>query len=133
MLKVLRRIVQEVSGTQRFEQALQILVSRVRETLCTQSCTVFLLDDKKIYVLLATDGLNPNAVGKVCLTFEQGLVGLIGRTREVINIDNAPEHSDFFYVEGLGEERYKALLGVPIVHNRALLGVLIVQQEEQRC
>ncbi|BBB14565.1 phosphoenolpyruvate protein phosphotransferase [Candidatus Rickettsiella viridis] len=133
MLKVLRRIVQEVSSAQRFEQALQILVSRVREALHTQSCTVFLLDDKKIYVLLATDGLNPSSVGKVRLTFDQGLVGLIGRTRELINIDNAPEHSDFFYVQGLGEERYKAFLGVPIVHNRALLGVLVVQQEEQRC
>ena len=133
MLKVLRRIVQEVSSAQRFEQALQILVSRVREALHTQSCTVFLLDDKKNYVLLATDGLNPQSVGKVRLTFDQGLVGLVGRTRELINIENAPEHDNFFYVSGVGEERYKALLGVPIVHNRALLGVLIVQQEEKRC
>ena len=133
MLKVLRRIVQEVSSAQRFEQALQILVSRVREALHMQSCTVFLLDDKKNYVLLATDGLNPQSVGKVRLTFDQGLVGLVGRTRELINIENAPEHDNFFYVEGVGEERYKAFLGVPIVHNRALLGVLIVQQEEQRC
>jgi phosphotransferase system, enzyme I, PtsP len=133
MLKVLRRIVQEVSSAQRFEQALQILVSRVREALHTQSCTVFLLDDKKNYVLLATDGLNPQSVGKVRLTFDQGLVGLVGRTRELINIENAPEHANFFYVESVGEERYKAFLGVPIVHNRALLGVLIVQQEEQRC
>ncbi|MES2142012.1 MAG: phosphoenolpyruvate--protein phosphotransferase [Pseudomonadota bacterium] len=133
MLKVLRRIVQEVSSAQRFEQALQILVSRVREALHTQSCTVFLLDDKKNYVLLATDGLNPQSVGKVRLTFDQGLVGLVGRTRELINIENAPEHDNFFYVAGVGEERYKALLGVPIVHNRALLGVLIVQQEEKRC
>ncbi len=133
MLKVLRRIVQEISSAQRFEQALQILVSRVREALHTQSCTVFLLDDKKNYVLLATDGLNPQSVGKVRLSFDQGLVGLVGRTRELINIENAPEHANFFYVESVGEERYKAFLGVPIVHNRALLGVLIVQQEEQRC
>jgi phosphotransferase system, enzyme I, PtsP len=133
MLKVLRRIVQEVSSAQRFEQALQILVNRVREALHTQSCTVFLLDDQKNYVLLATDGLNSKSVGKVRLAFDQGLVGLVGRTGELINIENAPKHESFFYVEGVGEERYKAFLGVPIVHNRALLGVLIVQQEEQRC
>lgn len=133
MLKVLRRIVQEVSSAQCFERALQILVSRVRAALHTQSCTVFLLDDKKNYVLLATDGLNPKSVGKVRLTFEQGLIGLVGRTGELINIENAPEHDNFFYVAGVGEERYKAFLGVPIIHNRALLGVLIVQQEEQRC
>jgi phosphotransferase system, enzyme I, PtsP len=132
MLKVLRHIVQEVSSAQSFAQALQIVVSCVREALHTQSCTVFLLDDQKNYVLLATEGLNPQAIGKVRLTFTQGLVGLVGRTQELINIENAPEHADFFYVADIGEERYKAFLGVPIIHNRALLGVLIVQQEEQR-
>ncbi|MDQ8039267.1 MAG: phosphoenolpyruvate--protein phosphotransferase [Rickettsiella sp.] len=133
MLKVLRRIVQEVSSAQRFEQALQILVSRVREALHTQACTVFLLDAKKAYVLLATDGLNPQSVGKIRLTFDQGLVGLVGKTGELINVEDAPAHENFFYVAGIGEERYRAFLGVPILHNRALLGVLIVQQEEQRC
>lgn len=133
MLKVLRHIVQKISSAQSFAQALQILVRCVREALCTQSCTVFLLDDKENFVLLATDGLSPQAIGKVRLRFDQGLVGLVGRARELINISNAQEHPDFFHIVGIGEERYKAFLGVPIIHNRSLLGVLIVQQEEQRC
>lgn len=132
MLKVLRRIVQEVSSAPSFEQALQILVSRVREALHTHACTVFLLDNNKHYVLLATQGLNPNAVGNVRLGIDQGLVGLVGNNRELINIDNAQEHENFFYIEDLGEERYQAFLGVPIIYNRALLGVLVVQQEERR-
>jgi phosphotransferase system enzyme I (PtsP) len=70
MLKVLRRIVQEISVAQSFKEALQILVRRIREALNTQSCTVFLLDSKKNYVLLATDGLNPSSVGKVRFTFD---------------------------------------------------------------
>lgn len=133
MLKVLRRIVQEISAAQSFKEALQILVRRIREALNTQSCTVFLLDSEKNYVLLATEGLNPSSVGKVRFAFGQGLVGLVGRNGELINIENAPEHPDFLHVAGIGEERYKAFLGVPIIHNRALLGVLVVQQEEQRC
>lgn len=133
MLKVLRRIVQEISAVQSFKEALQILVRRIREALNTQSCTVFLLDSEKNYVLLATEGLNPSSVGKVRFAFGQGLVGLVGRNGELINIENAPEHPDFLHVAGIGEERYKAFLGVPIIHNRALLGVLVVQQEEQRC
>ena len=133
MLKVLRRIVQEISAAQSCKEAVQILVRSIREALNTQSCTVFLLDSKKNYVLLATEGLNPSSVGKVRFTFDQGLVGLVGRSGELINIENAPEHPDFLHIAGIGEERYKAFLGVPIIHNRALLGVLIVQQEEQRC
>jgi phosphotransferase system enzyme I (PtsP) len=133
MLKVLRRIVQEISAAQSFKEALQILVRRIREALNTQSCTVFLLDSEKNYVLLATDGLNSSSVGKVRFTFDQGLVGLVGQSGELINIENAPEHPDFLHIAGIGEERYRAFLGVPIIHNRALLGVLVVQQEEQRC
>ncbi|TLY48519.1 MAG: phosphoenolpyruvate--protein phosphotransferase [Gammaproteobacteria bacterium] len=133
MLKILRRIVQEISAAQSFKEALRTLVRRIREALNTQSCTVFLLDSEKNYVLLATEGLNPRCVGKVRLGFDQGLVGLVGGTGELINIDNAPEHPDFLYIADIGEERYKAFLGVPIIHNRALLGVLVVQQEEQRC
>lgn len=133
MLKLLRRIVQEISTAQSFKEAMQVLVVRIREALNTQSCTVFLLDTQKAYVLLATDGLNPSAVAKVRFSDNQGLVGLVGRTGELINIENAPEHPAFLYIPNIGEERYKAFLGVPIIHNRALLGVLVVQQEEQRC
>lgn len=133
MLKMLRRIVQEISSVQGFEKALRILVRRIREALNIQSCTVFILDDEKNYVLLATEGLNPHCIRKIRFNFNQGLVGLVGQTRELINIENAPEHPDFLYITDVGEERYKAFLGVPIIHNRALLGVLVAQQEEQRC
>lgn len=134
MLKILRRIVQEVNTAQSFEKALQILVNRVREAMDTHACTVFLVDkQRKEYVLLATDGLNPHSVGKIRLKFDEGLVGLVGRREELINIDNAPAHPNFFYSLEVGEERFKAFLGVPIIHNRHLLGILVVQQEQQRC
>lgn len=133
MLKLLRRIVQEISAAQSFKEALRTLVRRIREALNTQSCTVFLLDSEKNYVLLATEGLNSRCVGKVRFGFDQGLVGLVGQNGELINVENAPEHPDFLYIADIGEERFKAFLGVPIIHNRALLGVLVVQQEEQRC
>lgn len=133
MLKILRRIVQEVSSTPRFDTALQILVERVRDAIATQACTVFLIDKSQHeYVLLATDGLNPACVGHVRLKMNQGLVGLVGQRGEPINLDNAPGHPNFYHAIEIGEERYKAFLGVPIIHHRCLLGVLVVQQEECR-
>ena len=133
MLKTLKRIVQEVNNAPHFKAALQILVERVREAMGTQACTVFLVDKTtKEYVLLATDGLNQQAVNKVRLQPKQGLVGLVAQREEPINIDNAPVHPQFLYMAELGEERYKAFLGAPIIHHRKLLGILIVQQTEQR-
>lgn len=133
MLKMIRRIVQEVNSAHDFSEALQIMVERVREAISTEACTVFLVDPKTTeYVLVATDGLNPGAVGKIRLQAKQGLVGLVGKREEPINLENAPAHPNFFHHVEIGEERFKAFLGVPIIHHRQLLGVLVVQQQEQR-
>ncbi len=133
MLKVMRRVVQEVNGAETLEEALSIMVQRVREAVETQACTVFLMDQEhQELVMMATDGLNPEMVGKVRIKPADGLVGLVGKRGEPINVDDAPTHPSYHYIPEIGEERYKAFLGVPIVHHRRIMGVLIVQQEEAR-
>lgn len=133
MLTTLRRIVQEINAAPHFGAALQILVERVRETIATQACTVFLINKARTeYVLLATDGLNPKCIGKIRLKMGEGLIGLIGKRGEPLNLQDAPSHPNFFHIPEIGEERFKAFLGVPIIHHRRLLGVLVVQQEKCR-
>ncbi len=133
MLNILRRIVQEINASAHFNDALQILVKRVREAMATEATSIFLIDKlHKEYVLLATDGLNPAAVGKTHIKMGEGLVGLVGLRGEPINIDNAPAHPNFLAAPEVGEERYKAFLGVPIIYNRRLLGILVVQQQKKR-
>jgi len=60
MLKVMRRIVQEVNASESLADALQLMVEHVRRAFETQACSIFLFDrDAKQLVLMATDGLNP--------------------------------------------------------------------------
>lgn len=133
MLKVLRRIVQEVSSAKNLGEALNTLVYRVKEAIDTQAASVYLIHYRRAeYVLSATDGLNSDAVGKVRVPLSQGLLGLIGRREEPIHLDDAPSHPEFFHHPDVGEEQFKAFLGVPIIHHRRLYGILTVQQEEQR-
>jgi phosphotransferase system enzyme I (PtsP) len=133
MLKVLRRIIQEVTSAQDFKEALNLMVKRVAWALETQACSIFLLDHKSgEYVLVATKGLNPLAVGKVRIPMSQGLVGLVGEREEPINIDDASKHPRFLRVDEVKEEQYKAFLGTPLIYHRQVLGVLIVQQHEPR-
>lgn len=68
----------------------------------------------------------------VTLAFDEGIVGLVGRLAEPINLADAPSHPSFKYVPKVKEERYRAFLGVPIIYRRQLLGVLAVQQRESR-
>jgi phosphotransferase system, enzyme I, PtsP len=129
MLNVLRSIVQEVNSAVDLDEALSIIVTRVQKAMKTQVCSVYLLDGtSNRYVLMGTKGLNPDAVGKVSLGYSEGLVGLVGVREEPINLEHAQEHERYRYFPETGEERFESFLGVPIIHHKKVLGVIVVQQ-----
>lgn len=132
MLHSLRNIVQEVNAARDMKTALAIIVTRVKQAMQTQVCSVYLRDDKNEYVLMATEGLNPGAVGQVRLRRGEGLVGRVVVREEPLNLEHAEAHPSYQYFPETGEERYSSFLGVPIIHHRQVLGVLVVQQAEQR-
>lgn len=133
MLEQLRGIVQKVNAARDLKSALDIIVSSVREALNTQVCSVYLLDnDINSHVLMASEGLKQEAVGHVSLAIGEGLVGLVAKHAEPINLQDAPLHPSFHYLQETGEEEYHSFLGVPIIHHRSVLGVLVVQHRERR-
>lgn len=133
MLDQLRGIVQRVNAAKDLQSALNIIVRRVREALKTQVCSVYLFDtDINSHVLMASEGLKEEAVGHVSLNIGEGLVGLVAKHAEPINLQDASTHPSYHYIEETGEEIFHAFLGVPIIHHRSVLGVLVVQHEERR-
>ena len=132
-LESLRLIVQEASGATDLNEVLGIIVRRVCETLEVDVCSVYLADHAaQAHVLMATQGLNPDAIGRVRLKLNEGLVGLVATRSEPLNIQDAPSHPHFKFVPRSGEEPYHAFLGVPVIHRGERLGVLVVQQVEAR-
>jgi phosphotransferase system enzyme I (PtsP) len=133
MLEQLRSIVQKVNTAKDLKSALDIIVTSVRSTLNTQVCSVYLLDtDINCHVLMASEGLKKEAVGHVSLAIGEGLVGLVAKHAEPINLQDAPLHPSFHYLRETGEEEFHSFLGVPIIHHRSVLGVLVVQHRERR-
>ena len=132
MLNSLRQIVQEVNAAPDLAAVLELIVDRVRASMTTDVCSVYLRDADGVYILMATQGLNPEAIGQVSLAKNQGLVGVVAAREEPLNLENAESHPKFEYFSETGEERYHAFLGVPIIHQRQVLGVLVVQQQQQR-
>ncbi|BDX03869.1 MAG: phosphoenolpyruvate--protein phosphotransferase [Marinomonas sp.] len=133
MLSLLRRITQEVTAAQSLSAALDIIVRRVRRAMRAEVCSIYLVDsNSKEYVLMATRGLNADVAGNVSLKADEGLVSLVGRRAEPVNLEDAHIHPSFHYLKGSGEERYRSFLGVPIIHHRQVLGVLVVQHEDKR-
>lgn len=133
MLDSLRSIVQEVNAARDFDAVLQIIVSRVRKATRTGVCSIYLHDAQRDeYVLAATEGLFPEAVGRIRLKPGEGLVGLVAQKAEPINLDAAETHPNFVYFPESGEERFHSFLGTPIIHHRKVVGVLVIQQAERR-
>ncbi|MGY0216980.1 phosphoenolpyruvate--protein phosphotransferase [Endozoicomonadaceae bacterium StTr2] len=133
MLNILRAIVQEVSAARDLPVALDIIVRRVKEAMQTAVCSVYLYDkETSRYTLMATEGLNKAAEGKVTLGRSEGLIGQVGLREEPINLHDAATHPKFSYIKETGEESFHAFLGVPIIHHRRLLGVVVVQGEDIR-
>lgn len=133
MLDRLRSIVQAVNSAKDLQSSLDIIVTRVREAMDTEVCSVYLLDsDISRHVLMASEGLKKSSVGHVSLAVGEGLVGLVAKHAEPINLIDAKSHPSYHYLPETGEEVYKSFLGVPIIHHRSVLGVLVVQNRERR-
>jgi phosphotransferase system enzyme I (PtsP) len=133
MLETLGNIVQEVNSASGLNAVLDIIVRRVRDAMKTQVCTVYMHDPATgRLVFRATQGLNQELMGTASLDAGEGLVGLVAERGEPVNLENAENHPSFQFLPGIGEEHFHAFLGVPIIHQRDVLGVLVVQQAERR-
>ncbi len=132
MLTKLRDIVNHVASSTDVKQALNTLVRETCSAMETECCSVYIADhERKQYDLMATQGLNARA-RRVSLSFNEGLVGLVGRRAEPINLAQASTHSDFKHFPDIGEDIFHAFLGTPIIYRRQVLGVLVVQQRDSR-
>ncbi|MCG7919096.1 MAG: phosphoenolpyruvate--protein phosphotransferase [Candidatus Thiodiazotropha taylori] len=133
MLETLHRIVKEVNAASDLEQALAIIVQDVKQAIQADVCSVYLTDfERRDHVLKATDGLLPEAVDKVRLPYHRGLIGLVCERAEPVNLADAPNHKRYLFTHETGETSYKGFLGVPIIQNRKVLGVLVARQIDQR-
>ena len=129
----MRRIIQEVNSAKNLDQALNLIVCRIKQVMKSDVCSIYLSDDaKEQIVLMATDGLLPSAVGRVRLNQNEGLIGYVTSRSEPLNIANATSHPHFKFLPDTGEENYRGFLCVPIVQHRKVFGVISVQQFEER-
>lgn len=132
ILQALRQII-EVVSLKSFDEAIATLVVKIRQTMQTDCCSLYLLNARKSMLsLAATDGLSKDSIGKASLQIGEGLVGLVGQKQELVNLADAPSHPNFKYLPDVGEDEFLSFLGVPVINQGELLGVLVVQCKEKR-
>lgn len=132
MLTQLRDIVDHVAKAESLDDALALLVKNTRNSMRTECCSVYLMSNDNLRLeLMATEGLKakPNTVS---LGIDEGLVGLVARSCEPLNLANASVHPSYKYIPSIAEYKFNSFLATPIIYRRQNLGVLVVQQKEKR-
>lgn len=111
---------------------LYLRVDAVRTRLEVDVCSLYLAHrNRKLLEIAATSGLNQSAVG-ARLPYGQGLTGKVASTGAPVAARDIQSHRDHFHVEGSGEEKYTSYLGIPLLEEGRLLGVLVIQTEQAR-
>lgn len=129
MIITLRKIVQQVIAATTLDQALTIIVHQVKQAIAVEACSVYLYEaGNNRYTLAASDGLNLTMPEKAWSDHYQNLISLVGERREPINLKQATSHPLYCHSAAAANDDYSAFLGVPLIHYRRVLGVLVIQK-----
>lgn len=130
--QLLRRLVQITGQSGAAQNKLDQIVALIARQLVAEVCSVYMLRSGDVLELFATEGLAIEAVHTTRMEIGEGLVGRIASDASIINTDAAFEHPNFSYRPETGEDIYNSFLGVPIVRNGAVVGVLVVQNRAKK-
>jgi len=129
LLRRLREVMAEpVSAQARLDKIVMVIAAN----MVAEVCSFYVMRADNTLELFATEGLKREAVHITTMNAGEGLVGLIVRQAEPLNLSNAQAHPSFSYRPETGEEIYQSFLGVPVLRSGNTLGVLVVQNRAHR-
>ncbi len=109
-------------------ETLMNVVALIARRFRTDVCCVYLLEPDRInLVLAATVGLRPQCIGTLRMATHEGLVGLVAEQLRPVAVEEVKSHPRFKYFSEAGEDAYRSFLGVPLIDQGLLQGVLTVQ------
>jgi phosphotransferase system enzyme I (PtsP) len=133
ILKTLIDISRIITTSHDLKETLEHTVELVAESLAVDVCSIYIHNiESGMLELRATHGLAQGAVGRVEMPANEGLIGHVFEQKRHVNVRDVAQHPRFKYFPGIDEERLSSFLGVPLIEFRNVLGVLVVQNQENR-
>lgn len=129
---ILRRLRQVMASPQSAQDRLDEIVRVIATNMVAEVCSVYLVRAGDILELFSTVGLNQDSVHKTSLRVGEGLIGEIAARGRPLNLADAQSHPNFAHRPETGEDIFHSLMGVPILRNGRVVGVLAVQNETHR-
>lgn len=134
-LTALHRISRAVTASLDLDGMLRTVVHVVRETMATDSCSIFLIDaPSTMLVLRASVGLNPEGVGQVVIPPGRGITGTAAMRRELLAVPDASQHPAYISDPVAGDALYTSQVSVPLALRTPsrIVGVLNIHTKQRR-
>ena len=131
-LKILRKIVDITTSETDLDGVLNEVVRTATDITRAESVFVYLFDGgQDTLILRASKTPHKKELGKISLKVGEGITGWVAKTNKPVAIQNkAFADPRFKGFDVLPEDRYEALLSVPIVYKGKAIGVVNVQHKK---
>ncbi|MDE0702088.1 MAG: phosphoenolpyruvate--protein phosphotransferase [Rhodospirillaceae bacterium] len=132
--RLLRRIRDVMAGARTISNQARLdrIVALIAANMVAEVCSLYLRRAGDVLELYATEGLNKEAVHKTRLRIGEGVIGDVAARARPIALSDAQAHPGFAYRPETGEEIYHSMMGVPVLRNSRVVGVLAVQNRTRR-
>src|SRR5512144_3130515 len=130
--RLLARIRDVMAGEGTPQARLARIVSVIAHDMAVEVCSIYVRRAGDVLELFATQGLRASAVRRTRLRVGEGLIGEIAAKGRPSGRADARSHPSYVFRPETGEESFRSLAGVPILHGGRVVGVLAVQTIQAR-
>lgn len=126
-LTLLSRIASRISAGSPLPELLQDVVEFLSAVVKSDSCMIYVLEGEEL-VLRASRNPHPEVVGRLKMKLDEGVTGWVAKHREpVVIAEEAHQDPRFKPLNELPEDRFEALLSVPLASGGRVVGVINLQ------
>jgi len=127
-LSFLHEVAQLASSARDWDEMLRIVIDRTTDAMGAEVSSLYLLERREgILRLVATNGLNPRAVGRATLRVGEGITGWVANARVPLAARDVRNEPRWKFVPSVDVDRFISMLSVPLVSRDEVIGVMNVQ------
>ncbi|HEV8228720.1 MAG TPA: GAF domain-containing protein [Candidatus Limnocylindria bacterium] len=127
-LSFLHEVAQLASSARDWDEMLRIVIDRTTDAMGAEVSSLYLLERREgVLRLVATNGLNPRAVGRATLRLGEGITGWVANARVPLAVRDVHTEPRWHFVPSVDVERFTSMLSVPLVSRDEVIGVMNVQ------
>jgi signal transduction histidine kinase len=132
-LEFLHEFAQLATQARDWDELMNTVIGRTTVAVGVDVCSLYLMDrEGDRLTLAATNGLDPNHVGKVSLAVGEGITGTVAERRRPLVVPDVRAEPRFKWVRGYDLQGITSMLSVPLTWADRVVGVLNVQTRASR-